>query len=537
MKNARKYLARFKVEASTPIRIGSGHTGLLVDELVVRDANGLPYIPGTSLAGVIRHELEKHSTFASRIDQLFGFQNQEAKEDDKNKGQGSRIVFSSAQMLAADGQQVHEGLAPIDFSNPYYKSYLTNYLPERDHVKITDKGVAATYAKYEEQVVYKGTRFVFEVELTGTDKDKEVWEYLIKCLRQSTFRVGAGTRKGLGGLTLIALQKKVFNLAIESDLLNYLKINSSLDRDFGTWETLSPLPVSDKWKHYQLTIRPENFFLFGSGLQDTDADEVPKIERYFKWDAAGKAQLTEAQLLIPATSIKGAISHRLAFHYNKLKANKVSIEGSGKAVWGKEAMQAAAQKALADISFTTATEDLASDAPEWDRILADIAAQKSSEAPSWKKLEGIIAEQTNISSAIVQDTGELNEAVVALFGKAKNKDIDTEVETGQRGKVLFSDIYKPKIIANEKVFNHVAIDRFTGGGIDGALFQEKVTTTDELQVDIYVEAIALKDPIITAAFEAALKDLTEGRLPLGGHTTKGHGVFKGTYEFKKAVTS
>ncbi|RMH63953.1 MAG: CRISPR-associated protein, partial [Calditrichaeota bacterium] len=52
-----RYCARVLVEAVTPLKIGTGETVLNIDELVATDANGLPVIPGTALAGVLRHAI------------------------------------------------------------------------------------------------------------------------------------------------------------------------------------------------------------------------------------------------------------------------------------------------------------------------------------------------------------------------------------------------------------------------------------------------------------------------------------------------
>ena len=94
-------------------------------------------------------------------------------------------------------------------------------------------------------------------------------------------------------------------------------------------------------------------------------------------------------------------------------------------------------------------------------------------------------------------------------------------------KILLSDCFlnydKEK---DAKVFEHVSIDRFTGGAIDGALFQEKaVAKRDQFTIEILLKKGACDDA--KKAFERALKDVACGRLPLGGATTKGHGFFKG----------
>ena len=84
-------------------------------------------------------------------------------------------------------------------------------------------------------------------------------------------------------------------------------------------------------------------------------------------------------------------------------------------------------------------------------------------------------------------------------------------------------------VKNNKIFNHVAIDRFTGGAKDSALFSEKVSNAKDktILLKIYIDNNATGDGEIIKAFENALEDIAKGLLPLGGMTTKGHGIFTG----------
>lgn len=50
-----RYVARIVIEADTPICVGSGEKTIDTDSEVTLDVNGLPYIPGTTIAGVLRH--------------------------------------------------------------------------------------------------------------------------------------------------------------------------------------------------------------------------------------------------------------------------------------------------------------------------------------------------------------------------------------------------------------------------------------------------------------------------------------------------
>ena len=59
MENKYRFLAKIIIEAKSPLNIGSGNKGIKSDSLVLRDVNGLPFIPGTTIAGLLRHTLGK----------------------------------------------------------------------------------------------------------------------------------------------------------------------------------------------------------------------------------------------------------------------------------------------------------------------------------------------------------------------------------------------------------------------------------------------------------------------------------------------
>ena len=100
----------------------------------------------------------------------------------------------------------------------------------------------------------------------------------------------------------------------------------------------------------------------------------------------------------------------------------------------------------------------------------------------------------------------------------------------QRGNVLLSDVMELRA-TQPKLLNHVSIDRFTGGAIDGALFTEQVAYGGQQElpvITLFVRSDALQDEDIRQAWESALEDICKGMLPLGGGVNRGHGVFKGS---------
>jgi hypothetical protein len=93
--------------------------------------------------------------------------------------------------------------------------------------------------------------------------------------------------------------------------------SSNLSSKWTGWNR-SDIPVehNQQWTSYTLILEPESFFLFSSGFGDEDADMTPVKECKVIWNN-NKGKLSEQMVLIPASSIKGALSHRVAYHWNK----------------------------------------------------------------------------------------------------------------------------------------------------------------------------------------------------------------------------
>ena len=436
-----RYVSRIVLEAETPFTIGSGEKDLLTDALVAKDVNGLPYLPGTSLAGVIRSACG----IKRQEDTPFGYQ-------DKNGGQGSRVIFSDGVMIGKDGRPV-DGLRVISHNDDFYAHF--KMLPVRQHVRINSLGSTDKGGKFDEQVTYQGTRFCFEMELlsTGSEDEALFYEKMLNVLRRSTFRVGGGTHNGFGLMKVIALQRRDYDLTNPDDLESYVSRSAALDTPLEGAKKLTTDTITDStWKRYTLKLQPKDFFLFGSGMGDDEADMTPVSEAYIVW-TNGKPTFQERGILIPATSVKGALAHRTAYHWNKLKKRFVDNDG---------------EKPL---------------------------------------------------------TGDACPAVEAIFGKA-GQDSDKDIKCGN---IMLSDVIisAGKKTEDEKIMNHVAIDRFTGGTMDGALFTEKVINGlgREIQLTIDVRKDSIQDEDISKAFELALKDVSDGLLPLGGGVNRGNGTF------------
>src|SRR5574344_20880 len=442
------FISRIVIEAVTPLAVGSGDKDIITDARVAKDVNGLPYIPGTSLAGIIRHAVGENNSESH----IWGFQK-------RNGGRGSQIIFTNANIMDEDGT-VTDGFAK--------KSGFLNHfidLPIRQHAKLNEKGTAANTGKFDEEIVYKGTRFCFEIELMMTDgsleADKADFNHILSELYSKTFRIGGGTRSGFGEVKVISCKRRTLDLKDNNDMQAYLQKSSSL-ADSSFWASAETFKAPGKqendWTTYRLELKPDGFFLFGSGYGDEEVDMTPVKEAYIDW-SGDHAVFKDGNILIPASSVKGAIAHRVAYYYNQ-KTN----------YW-------------ADLQETDDYE---------------------------------------------KHVGKNNKAVKALFGTE-----DTDDPHVQRGHVMISDvIQKESGKSTDKILNHVSIDRFTGGAIDGALFSEKVSdcSNDNFALTIMVEKNAIEDKKVKESLESALDDICNGLLPLGGGVNRGNGVFTGKYK-------
>ena len=447
----KRFLAHVIIEAKTPLKVGGGKNDLFLDAPVQRDWNGLPMILGTSVAGILRRAFEDNAG-KDAANEIFGTRREEKNKSgskkeskDENKKEdkdllGSRLIVSNALLVNEKGKVCEELLLEKSRFLRYFDD-----LPIRDHVAISANGTAKDAGKFDEEVVFKGTRFKFSLELDGS---KEEFERILNLLSDPALRLGGGSSKGFGSLGILEIKWGEFELDRYSSSLNF---SSDEFVKFMPDSAADGNSARQKFIRYELKISPDDFFMFGSGFGDNEADHAPVIESIISYKAG---KLSEQKILIPASSVKGALSHRTAFYFNKINKQ-----------FGEKAK-----------------------------------------------------------------VGSENEAVREIFGYEKNKN-----EKGSKGKILISDCFLDYDEAKDtKVFEHVSIDRFTGGAIDSALFQEKaVAKRDKFIIEILLKNDARDDTEkrafknVLEAFETALDDLVKGRLPLGGVTTKGYGFFKG----------
>jgi len=495
------YIARLVLETCTPLSIATGRTDGLVDNLIVRDANGLPAIPGSSLAGVLRHAYQDHYDTETpepiNTNDLFG----SAKDEDE-KGNPSFVHLSWGSLHDQNDEPIEGLLAPNDkrWDDDILKNAWEPIPVKRDHVKLNHRNVsdAEKQGKFERISLTTGHRFSVELSLWSGVNDDPRWQNLLDLLQQPNFRLGGGTRRGLGQLKIVRCAQGQFDLRQETDFKHFGELTESLTDTKHLTETplSNGLTPTTSLRQISIELTPLEGYRFGGGVETlvdkSEAELLLVTERCVKWqkhvisrkgfkNSLWKGTITPKQVLIPASGIKGALSHRVAYHYNALR-------------------QVFADKELTNRE--TAHQDV--------------------------KLH----------------VGEKNEAVRALFGYIQEKDEQQpQQEVAQMGCLIFNDVYLKR--SNQEVqvveYPHNGVDRFTGGVREGVLFSEEVVTdTKSFLLDITVVLPSNQNKTwqtikkegkahdVWKALQLALNDLIEGRLAIGAGGGRGHGYFKGS---------
>lgn len=366
--------ARIRVEAMTPLSVTTGVSDNTYDTALVRDVNGLPALPATALKGVLRDLFLRHVCDGDRDDlllrDLFGFV-------DGDDGAPARISVSWGAVhdscdRPVDGVLMPGGdLTPSRFTDNWDLSdALLRWLLEdmqrepvvRDHVRLTSLGVAdaGKSGKFDRTVLPAGFRFTFDLVLTGSDepearaRDDAAFEALLRLVAGGELRVGGATHSGLGLLRPCAdavsahapILISRYNLREPADLERYRQAASSLVRLDQVPLHGEPAPASGEFylvgtTTLRLSLSARDLWRIGGGsrsfLTETGgkvADDLPLSEPRLTWTRQHNSVVAELprgkparRILLPGSSIKGALRHRCAFHFNRLTGTFADPEG------------------------------------------------------------------------------------------------------------------------------------------------------------------------------------------------------------------
>jgi CRISPR/Cas system CSM-associated protein Csm3 (group 7 of RAMP superfamily) len=278
-----RLFVRANLVAESPIKLSSGVDDA-TDADVLVDAEGVPFIPGTSLVGVIRHYVDAikkqaGDKDASYVNLWFGYIVPNA-----DKGSKSLVTVYDAFPL---------GEARVSM---------------RDGVRLTADKTTDGTGKYDYQVVDEGTTFDLrlQIEYDGSSEVEAVNALLstIVCgINAGEVMVGGKTSRGFGRISVSDVRVLALDLDDEDGIRNYI--------DFD-WERSAFKPFAQMVCKQSLYEEPR--------VVDLAVASSLMIRDYATLERSGYEQkLVDAQALeganhnpiVPGTSWAGAFKHHM----------------------------------------------------------------------------------------------------------------------------------------------------------------------------------------------------------------------------------
>lgn len=298
-----RFIRRITLEAAAPLAIQSGEEDALNDTLLVRDPNGLPFIPATSLAGAMR------AAAGTEADEWFGWQ-------EGNAGSRSPLTISDALLhWSDDGPRdglITEaaGLRRLE-ADELCRHLLPGAEPlVRQHVRLNDRGVVDGSGKFTRSAVPAGARFTFEVR----SHRRDVIDGVTGLIKAGLW-LGGATRSGYGQMMCIAIGE--LDLELPRDWRKWCEFAG---KDLGTdgpvvrkaWSTSGSVAA------WHLKGRIEGALLVGAEGRNLKEDRAPWREKRVRWNKriGGAAEVIEA-FVVPGSAIKGPLRHRALFHLRR----------------------------------------------------------------------------------------------------------------------------------------------------------------------------------------------------------------------------
>jgi CRISPR/Cas system CSM-associated protein Csm3 (group 7 of RAMP superfamily) len=496
------WVVRGEIVLDSAFHVGSGQASRYSDQALRRDGQGRPYLPGSSLAGLLRTAAEDLAGDVLGVPacsdrtgdincptcMLFGWA---SPKGDRRAGVASRLYVEDA----------------------YPARLIPDQREVRDHVGINRlRGAAEPNLRFTQEVAPCNSRFGFEISLEdATPRDLRLILAVLDLWQAIGFQLGGRTTTGLGLARLESLQFYGLNFNNDKILRDWLFADahqlpdsSGLTRQELDKELADNLGSNISWperdqpehflpQHLILNVAlefNEPVLVVGAalGLNESDADFI-------------KTTIADGQEVhvIPGSGLKGVLRTRV-----------------GKIIRTLDFYNGYAKSDAAHDDLHTA------DSTYRKRIHACSVTQGKI-GETWEKLEACFG--TSAKQRSVEDQEMDGEKLYAqscvlcrLFGNSMMRGRLT-VGEGQ----LAAGV-KPK----EKTFDHVAIDRFTGGASDAKKFDTRpILPENAYTLFTFQLRLERPEPWMLSLLGLVLKDLQDGDIRIGHATHRGYGKVRG----------
>jgi CRISPR-associated RAMP protein (TIGR02581 family) len=490
------------IELNSALHLGSGREENEIDRLIQRDSKNKPLIPATSIAGVFTTQAQR---IAAIIENAWtcAF---DLKENEAVKDNRACCICKTCRLFgSANGHA-----SKVTFFDAFLVESKLESSEVRDGVSIKRKTLTARKgAKFTTEVLSKAAQFHFRLDVVDpTDEELNLLLLTLDEFQSGRLSLGGDTTRGLGNFKLQLENVYHVDFSDIEQLISYLKADEitglppidltevrnrcgqgKIKIKKAVHEVTAEQSEQEELKH----LLPINYCVIDlefSLLAPTvinqgfivDLDEMDITFVTSQVNVDGK--LTETAYL-PGSSLKGVFRSRAEKIIRTLSAIHAQENGL---VYEEIVAACDPLGAKADAELRSC-----------GHLFKEIEASRP-EPLSWPKLQ--------------------KRACLAclLFGS-----------THFAGRIKVIDAYPQTVVNKEhsKKFDHVAIDRFTGGAREGAKFDARLLiheTTPKFYGKLILRDV---EPWQLGLIAFVLKDLYFGDIRVGYGKTKGYGKLKG----------
>ncbi len=395
----RKKYCRITFRLASPLMLGSGENDV-TDKDLAKDSQGRPYIPASSIAGVVREKLCQNENTEALVKEYLG------DVGPKGINVNSSVIFYDAGI-------------PKEIKTADIEKHITI----RDSVALDEYKTAKKGAKFDMEVLEPGecVRFETYVEQSFDERHSEdILSKIAKLFADGEIRFGGKSMRGYGEIDVESVETAEFSLDKKEKLEKWLEFDIF---EYSEWKK-SNAATDCCPKELRICLRQVGGISIRKYTTEVaeNGKAVPDFEQLTLYDDTP---------VIPGTSWAGSFRHRM---------EEFEIEKGENSIFGYVKGNGANAKSRSNIRFS-----------------------------------------------------------------------ESRIE-GAKGKALSRN----------------AIDRFSGGAKDSALFTEKTYYGGTTELKIGWNSVGKRNmtDIEKKALAAAITDLHFGFMAIGGETSIGRGLFK-----------
>ena len=482
------------LQARTAVHIGSGQGNDLTDALIRRDAQGRPFIPGTAIAGALR-------TLLTRLAPRLGLEPCVVLSDDKSDDREVRkqscqcaVCHLFGDVNPSDGEDSQSAASRVLVFNAYPRNDPDRPLI-RDGVgidRVTGAAARAGSVKFDLEVLPAGAEFELRIELRDAgEQDQQLLAAGLAEWRAGRLWLGGRVARGLGAFDLDDLEFKELPLDTPKQVLDYLKADKP-------WEIATPRPkwLDDKLDAARARIQPIN-------------DDLPKAAvRY--WVIIQGTLQAEGPLLTNDVLVSG----QSGFDHAPLLAQVGDWQHPVLTGAGLRGVLRSHAERIARTLTTLQVWDSTQDSGQRERLFligcpACSPVENRPDAPL-ASCDTLLKGKISAKEVVEKDHLCL---ACQLFGSTRRGSRLIVEDAPYAGD-------KPPML---KMFDFLAIDRFTGGGKDGAKFDAIALWKPAFTLRLYLEN---PEEWELGWLALVLRDLQESWLSVGFGAAKGFGQVK-----------